>query len=471
MTRTCTINIDDEVSCRIAGLTPQDNTSLWEEFGIHVDGYFFMPAFQLGRWDGKVRYFEKKNGKTYTKLLPDLITYLVNWGYEINLVDKRLPVPVISMRATAAHFKGHNSKIELRPYQVDMINKLLDEGSGFAVCGTGGGKTIMCAALCDILQQHGMQTVVIVPSADLITQTITTFKFCGLDVGEYSGNIKNLDCSTVVATWQALQNAPYNMKFFQAVIVDEAHGTKATVVRELINDNGQHIAYRFGVTGTFPKPKADQLALRSSIGNVLAEVTSRWLIDNGYLSEIDIEPIEIVEPRGTEQLPDYASEKAFVSNKEERLELIADLIKLKASENGNTMVLVNSIKQGRALQKLLGDNVVFMYGETDNEARAEKYAEYADSDGLIVIASAGIASTGISIDRIFCLMFIDAGKSFIRCIQSCGRGLRKAGDKNKVQVIDVHASMKWSRKHFKERKKYYLEAEYPTQETIKLTYG
>jgi superfamily II DNA or RNA helicase len=62
---------------------------------------------------------------------------------------------------------------------------------------------------------------------------------------------------------------------------------------------------------------------------------------------------------------------------------------------------------------------------------------------------------------------VDAGKSFIKCIQSIGRGLRKAQDKERVHLVDVHSSLKWSRKHFRERKKYYTQAEYPVLKTQK----
>ncbi len=59
------------------------------------------------------------------------------------------------------------------------------------------------------------------------------------------------------------------------------------------------------------------------------------------------------------------------------------------------------------------------------------------------------------------MILIDAGKSFIRAIQSVGIGTRLAVDKNKVNVIDIGADLKWSRKHMNERMKYYKEAQYP----------
>jgi len=67
-------------------------------------------------------------------------------------------------------------------------------------------------------------------------------------------------------------------------------------------------------------------------------------------------------------------------------------------------------------------------------------------------------------------MMVDAGKSFIKAIQSVGRGLRRSGDKNRVKVVDVYSKLKFSKKHSNERKKHYKEAEYEITGTTKLVY-
>jgi superfamily II DNA or RNA helicase len=89
-------------------------------------------------------------------------------------------------------------------------------------------------------------------------------------------------------------------------------------------------------------------------------------------------------------------------------------------------------------------------------------------DDLIVIASSGIASTGISIDRVFCLFLVDAGKSFIKTIQSIGRGLRRGRDKSFIHVTDVYSKLKWAKKHFKERLVHYKNASYPVSPVQKV---
>lgn len=252
------------------------------------------------------------------------------------------------------------------------------------------------------------------------------------------------------------------------VVVSNCHGAKAEVIKDLINNHGKHIAYRYGVTGTFPKPETDQYALKCSIGQIIAQVDAAWLIAEGYLSSIDITAIE-TQDLVEDEFPDYQSEKSFLSKSEDRLGALAQMIMQKRDELGNTLVLVNSIAQGQALEELIPGSV-FLFGESDKSERAQNYAEYADRDDLIVIATVGIASTGISIDRIFVQWLVDTGKSFVKCIQSVGRGLRKRGDKNHIFVFDFYSNMKFSKKHFKKRKEYYVEAGYPISKPIKLKY-
>lgn len=463
MQKKCFITVRDEVFCHITGLQPSDNDFLWNKLAPFVDGYFFMPAYKLGRFDGKIRFFEK-TGKTYVRLLEQILPYLDKWGYDIELVDNRPAYAQPTPKINTDHLIPLG--IQSRSYQIDAVNKLITAGSGFCIAGTGAGKSIICALLCDAYGKLGYKTITIVPSSDLVTQTADWYKVSGMDCGEYSGDKKELDHLHVVATWQSLQNNPQLMSFFKVVIVDEAHGAKAAVVQKLINEAGKDIPFRFGVTGTFPKGEADQLSLKAAIGEVLIEITARWLIDNGYLAEIEIEPV-VIQENVDEDFPDYKAERAFVSKSEPRMDLIADLIIDKCERYGNTLVLVNSVDFGEKLAGMIKDSV-FLYGESKKETRKEHYDAFGDRNDMIVIATAGIASTGISIDRVFCLMMIDAGKSFIRAIQSVGRGTRLAHDKNKVHVVDVHSALKWSKKHHKERIKYFKEAQYPISPAVKL---
>jgi superfamily II DNA or RNA helicase len=103
------------------------------------------------------------------------------------------------------------------------------------------------------------------------------------------------------------------------------------------------------------------------------------------------------------------------------------------------------------------------------DERKEQYDEVATSTNKIIIATYGVAAVGINIPRIFNLVLIEPGKSFVRVIQSIGRGIRKAEDKDHVEIWDITSSCKFAKRHLTQRKTFYREANYPF-DVEKLTY-
>ena len=106
-------------------------------------------------------------------------------------------------------------------------------------------------------------------------------------------------------------------------------------------------------------------------------------------------------------------------------------------------------------------DATFIKGDVKLDDRKEQYDEIKTSDGKIIVATYGVAAVGINIPRIFNLVLIEPGKSFVRVIQSIGRGIRKAEDKDSVQIWDITSSCKFAKRHLGARKKFYKEANYP----------
>ena len=104
---------------------------------------------------------------------------------------------------------------------------------------------------------------------------------------------------------------------------------------------------------------------------------------------------------------------------------------------------------------------MFVSGSTKNMDRKEQYDEISTATNKVIIATYGVAAVGINIPRIFNLVLIEPGKSFVRVIQSIGRGIRKAEDKDSVQIWDITSSCKFAKRHLGQRKKFYKEANYP----------
>jgi superfamily II DNA or RNA helicase len=155
----------------------------------------------------------------------------------------------------------------------------------------------------------------------------------------------------------------------------------------------------------------------------------------------------------------YSEELKYLVTDEDRMKYISKLIK-KISDSGNTLVLVNRIDSGKFLINEL-DNAVFVSGEVKTKDRKEEYDEIKTSTNKIIVATYGVAAVGINIPRIFNLVLLEPGKSFVRVIQSIGRGIRKAEDKDFVQIWDLTSTCKYAKRHLTERKKFYKEAKYP----------
>jgi superfamily II DNA or RNA helicase len=57
-------------------------------------------------------------------------------------------------------------------------------------------------------------------------------------------------------------------------------------------------------------------------------------------------------------------------------------------------------------------------------------------------------------------VLIEPGKSFVRVIQSIGRGIRKAEDKDHVEIYDITSTCKFAKRHLTKRKQFYKDAKY-----------
>ena len=162
----------------------------------------------------------------------------------------------------------------------------------------------------------------------------------------------------------------------------------------------------------------------------------------------------------------YQSELKYLLEESGRLDTIASVI-AEVNKTGNTLVLVDRISAGHELVKRLGDRAVFVSGATKAKERQDEYDEVAETHDKIIVATYGVAAVGINIPRIFNLVLIEPGKSFVRVIQSIGRGIRKAEDKDHVQIWDITSTCRFAKRHLAKRKTYYREAEYPfTQEQM-----
>ena len=237
------------------------------------------------------------------------------------------------------------------------------------------------------------------------------------------------------------------------VMVDEVHKAKADVLRNLLGGVFADVPIRWGLTGTIPKDDYEAVGVSCSLGPVVSNLSSKELQDLGVLADLDINIFQLQD--GVLGFNSYAQELKWLLTDSRRIDHIAEIIK-GLSTSGNTLVLIDRIKTGEMLKER-NDEWVFISGSMKVKDRQNEYAEVSEMNNKVIVATYGVAAVGINIPRIFNLVMIEPGKSFVRVIQSIGRGIRKADDKDYVQVVDITSNLKYSKRHLTKRKQFYKE--------------
>ena len=476
---TCKLIIEDEVNIKLEGLDVDVRRKLSNALKFDVPYARYMPQYKLGRWDGKVAFFGI-GGTGYVNHLDVITDVLAKNNVQIvDIEDNRHPIDLNFPTITETYWadqgvrwpKGHPAEgelIMLRDYQVEAINNFANNPQSLQQIATGAGKTITTATLSHMSEKYG-RSLVIVPNKSLVEQTEEDYINCGLDVGVYFGDRKMLNKTHTICTWQSLNILDKRHKDGQAVlslaeflegvstvIVDEVHQAKAEVLKNLLTRNLRNAPIRWGLTGTVPKERFEFESIHASLGPVIGQISAKELQDKGVLAECHVNVVQLVD---LPEFKGYQEELKYLVTDEKRINYLGKLINT-IKQTGNTLILVDRISAGEMLQELIPDSV-FISGAVKVKDRKESYDEIQDATNKVIIATYGVAAVGINIPRIFNLVLIEPGKSFVRVIQSIGRGVRKAKDKDFVQIWDLTSTCKYAKRHLTQRKKFYKEAQYP----------
>jgi superfamily II DNA or RNA helicase len=477
MNQIAKIVIEDEANVHIKNVDLPVKRAMIKAVSFFLPSARYSPAYRMGRWDGCTS-FMTMGGRTYLNALDKLLPVLQDHGYEFEIEDQRayhkfeFDNVTENTHADTTWPHGHRfagEPIMLRDYQVEAINTCLQNLQGINVVPTGGGKTLITSTLSKLVQPYG-RTIVIVPNKNLVQQTEEDYVNMGLDVGVLYGDRKEYECTHTICTWQSLNVLDKKhkdcldtdqmekfMKGLMAVIVDECHlVSDMNILHKLLTTVFKNVPIRWGLTGTIPEEEHKRMALITALGPQIGELRAKDLQDKGVLAKCNV---TVWQTQETLAYNNYQEELKYLVTNEARLKWLAEQIE-QISQSGNTLVLVDRIETGQKLYNQIS-NSVFISGEMKSKDRRAHYKEINFGDNRIMLATFGTSAVGISIDRIYNLVLLEAGKSFVRTIQSIGRSLRMANDKDRAEIYDVCSRMKFSNNHLAKRKQFYKNAEYP----------
>lgn len=358
----------------------------------------------------------------------------------------------------------------LRDYQTDVLTSALKTGRGTCVLGTGAGKTFTTAALIEnFFQLHKrrelFKCIVIVPDLGLVEQTYNEFLSCGVTfkISKWTGSHKpDLTSNIIICNIGILQSQFQQNTWVQYVdllIVDECHKIKpdnkiSKIISKIKTQN------KYGFTGTLPEDQIDKWSVIGKFGPVIYEKTSFDLRIEDFLVNVEVKILDIqykdIPPKVTDNA--YRNELQFIYNNSFRNDLIKSLC---SKLNNNTLILVNHIEHGEIILNKLSSisekQVFFIRGEIDVEEREKIKQIMEESNDVICIAISAIFSTGVNIKNLHNIIFAAGGKSFIRTVQSIGRGLRKHNTKDKLIIIDLADKLQYGINHSVKRQSIYTK--------------
>ena len=359
-----------------------------------------------------------------------------------------------------------NLKHNLRDYQLTSVKEALKFGRGIIKLGTGGGKTLTIASLLMSLYSNNtkIKILIIVPDLGLVSQTYNDFEDYNVlfKFTKWTGKIKpDLTANCIIANRGILQSQFESndwIKNVDVLVVDECHTIKKSnkiskMVGKIITNN------KFGLTGTLPDNKPDEWNILGKLGKVIYDKDSYELRLESYLTNVDIKIIDVSykdKPLYVSGGNNFKTELDFIYDNSFRNNVIANISK---KFNNNSLILVNHLAHGDALYDKLslinGKQVYFVKGEVEVEERDKIKKIMETNSNVVCIAMTSIFSTGINIKNIHMIMFASGGKSFIRTIQSIGRGLRLHESKNKLTIIDICDKLRYGIRHNDKRKEIY----------------
>lgn len=361
-------------------------------------------------------------------------------------------------------------KYELRDYQKESVKESLRIGSGTNVLATSAGKSLIQAALIENISRINpkFKCILIVPGLSLVNQLVRDFEDYNVTF-TYSGwtGDLHLQNTSVIITNSENLNAKFGTNKWitevDVVVVDECHRVNCSsalskLVSKIKTPN------KFGFTGTLPPDDLDRWKVIGTFGPVIYEKKSKELRDEGYISNVMIRILKLIHPKTKKKT--YQDEIKYLVEHEGRNKIIRNLVK---KFEKNCLILVNTLDHGHILNDVLqlqGKETVFIHGGIPVDERDLIKARMELNDNIICIAMSSIFSTGINIKNIHYIIFVSGGKSFIRIVQSIGRGLRLHSDKSMLVLFDICDNLKYSESHLEERKNFYRDEEIRFKENL-----
>lgn len=444
-------------------------------FSFEADGYKFNPKYRYGQWDGRIRLLD------YNRLLPyglvgQIKKFCSNMSYSVWIDPKIFETEDLTREDFDAWLSKQeiysgSAKIEPHWYQKDAVYEGLVNRRRILNLPTSAGKSLIQALLARYyLENYEGKILIIVPTTALTTQMANDFVdyrlFSHSMIKKIGGGADKADKSKndapiIVGTWQTVVKQPKEwFSQFGMMMNDECHLATGKSISSIIAGLN-NCMFKFGLSGSLRDGKANVMQYVGMFGEIFRPVSTSKLMEDGQVTELKINSIFLRYPdEFTVKLKGktYQEEVKIITGLKRRTKWIAQLSVKLAKKDENAFVMFKHVTHGKeifeAIKELGYEKVYYVSGEVDTETRNALKVMAENGKGIIIVASYGVFSTGISVKNLHHVIFAHGVKSKIIVLQTVGRVLRKHGSKAVATVWDLIDDAGVKPKSLNTKKKY-----------------
>lgn len=337
--------------------------------------------------------------------------------------------------------------IELRPYQVDMIDRVRAElahnQSVLLQSATGSGKTALAVHMMATAAQRGKRACFIVHQNELLSQTSGALWRQKLEHGMIASGKRRSPLSVQVASVQTLINRVDQYAPFDLLIIDEAHRAAAATYKKVIAAYPN--AKVVGLTAT--PQRTDGKGLGDIFQSLVCGPTIREFIDAGYLCDYDLfaPTIEIDTSKIHTVGGDY--NKAELQAVVDKPSITGDAVQHYASLAAGRRCVVMCVTVDHAVhvaEQYRGAGIsagVIHGGQTDKERN--NLIDGLRDGRYHVLTNCQLLVEGVDVPSIEVVQWLRPTKSLIIWKQGNGRGFRPKPNGGKLLILDHVGN--WSR--------------------------
>ena len=440
------INIENVKSNLEGEFDPKVISAIYNKLAAEVRGSYYARKYSPW-WDGKKHFFTKVGKVFMTGLVWMVREVLDKYHVQYEYNDLRIK----------PKFKSELSlhEVILRTYQQDIVDEAVKKERGVIRVSTGGGKTVIIAALVGKLN---LTTLILIHRQEIMSQIKETLeRILNTKIGTVGAGEIDIQPITI-----AMVQSAHELKDFlptvDVLIGDEGHHAPADSYWDVAQACPKAY-YRYLFTGSDWREDNMDIMLDGFAAKKFVDINASKLIDADWLVSPTIYLYDFQHERKNRKgvrYPKIYDEE--ITNNLKRNQLVVNLAMRSIEAGKSTLILINYIEHGENLLTLLKEvypDIEFIHGSTEAGKRQKVLQEFKEGTRKLILSS-NILGEGVDIPKLEVLITARAEASTIAAYQALGRTLRPSEGKTKAIIIDLFdTDCKYLESHASARLKIY----------------